>query len=135
MSSEAREIEQAKAATADADALAAELALARADAVAAQDEADAAAAALVQAQGDALESSHAAAEASKTAQDALSDQVGALTLELNKERSERAQEAQAHALATAQHEAAQAALRSELDRLVNQLADLRAALARPAAQG
>ena len=40
---------------------------------------------------------------------------------------------QAGALERAEHAAAVAALRAEVDRLVNQLADLRAALGRPGA--
>lgn len=88
------------------EAQAAAIATARADAEAAQLEADAATQALAQ-----QEQAHTAALAAlETAQQALQ------------------QEQQARALEQAKHEAAIAALRGELDRLVSQLADLRAAL-------
>lgn len=103
---------QARTAVALAQALAtqetqaAALTTAQADAAAAQAEADAAAEVITQKE-------QAAAQALKAAQTA--EQV----LE---------QERQARALEQAQHGAAVAAMRGELDRLVSQLADLRAAL-------
>lgn len=113
------------------EALDLELGLARADASAAQSDADLVAseleAALAQAQG--------AADAAKTAQDEAQARIEALGLELEKERAERAQDAKdaqhAMALVQAQSDASQATLRAEVDRLVSQLADLRAALSRP----
>jgi chemotaxis protein histidine kinase CheA len=116
---------------------AAALAVAQADAAAAQLDADEAAQALAEAQAQAQESqaAHAAAlEAlqaqAEEAQQAAAQEFAEVRLELLKARQDAA-------LERAEHAAAVAALRAEVDRLINQLADLRAAFGRsaPAAQG
>jgi len=116
-------------------ALAQALAVAQADAEAAQAEADAATAELetLKAQADASAQAHAAELAAIKADAAHIQQTQAD--ELTGLRAALAESHAAHRLSDAQHEAAVTALRSELDRLVNQLADLRAALGRNAPAG
>lgn len=98
-------------------ALSSALAVAQADTAAAQGAADSAADDLIQAVQAAHEASQAQAVALEQARTAEASAVQAL------ERERAARE-----LEHAQHEAAMAALRGEVDRLVNQLGDLRAAL-------
>ncbi len=106
------------------------LLVAQQDAAAAQQEADETAQALsdiCQQAADAKAEHVAALEAAQAlaaAQQALQAQ------ELAQVRSDLEHSQQAAALAAAQHAAGAAAMRGELDRLVNQLADLRAALGR-----
>lgn len=98
-------------------ALSAALATAQTDIVAALAQADSAAEALAQAMQAAHEASQAYAADVRRANTAQAEAVQALEVERT-----------ARALEHAQHEAGVAALRGEIDRLVNQLADLRAAL-------
>lgn len=121
--------QQQQAATAQA------LAVAQADAAAAQQEADEAALALAAAQEQAaqvhqqgLQVQEAHATALEAAQALAAAQQAQQALELAQARQELMQTQQAAALAAAQHEAGIATLRGEVDRLVSQLADLRAAL-------
>lgn len=102
---------------AESKAQAVALATAQADTASALMQADSAAEALERAVQDAREAAHAHAielERARLAQDKAAQ-------ELEQERTARA-------LEHAQHEAAVAVLRGEIDRMVNQLADLRAAL-------
>lgn len=113
-------------------ATAAALAVAQADAAAAQQEADEAAQALAQVQQQAQQVNEAHAAALEAAQALAAAQQAQQAQELAQARQELTQTQQAAALAAAQHEAGIAALRGEVDRLVSQLADLRAALGRSA---
>lgn len=104
------------------------LAVAQADAAAAQQEADESAQALAQVQQQAQQAQdiqEAAMEAAQALADAHQAQQAQ---ELAQVRAELQQTQQAAALERAEHAAAVAALRGEVDRLINQLADLRAAL-------
>lgn len=113
-----------------AQALTQSLAVAQQDAAAAQAEADEAQQALDQVQQQAAhtQADHAAALAATQAQAAARE--GAQAQELATLRQDLDRTRQAAALAAAQHAAAVEALRGEVDRLVSQLADLRAALGR-----
>lgn len=113
-----------------AQALAQALTVAQADAVAAQAEADEAGLALeaAQEQVQMAAAAHELELASAHAQAAA--QASQQEHELSQLRAELEHTKQAAALAAAQHAAGVAAMRGELDRLVNQLADLRAALGR-----
>lgn len=108
------------------------LAVAQQDAVAAQTEADEAEQTLVavQVQLKTAEDAHAQELAVVHAQAA--EQATAQAQALAEARAALAASQAAQALAQAQHEAGIAALRGEVDRLVSQLADLRAALGRSA---
>ena len=115
---------------------AAALEVAQADATSAQVEADEAGQALETMQQQAAQV-QAAHEAALTAAQALAEaQQAQQEQELTHARLELQRSQQAAALERAEHAAAVAALRSEVDRLINQLADLRAAFGRsaPAAQ-
>lgn len=129
------------AAQAQQAATAAALAVAQADAAAAQQEADEAAQELeesqqqarqaleeVQSQAAQMKEAHAVALAQAQAMAAAQqDQHAQAAAQF---RSDLEHMQQAAALAAAQHEAGIATLRGEVDRLVSQLADLRAALGR-----
>lgn len=106
------------------------LAVAQQDAAAAQQEADEAAQALAQVQQQAQDAQEANTAALAAAQALTQAQQAHQALELAQARHELMQTQQAAALAAAQHEAGIATLRGEVDRLVSQLADLRAALGR-----
>lgn len=131
-SAQARTMGALAAAQAAEASTASALAVAQADAESAQSEADQALAELeaVKAQADAAAQAYATElEAVKTeAAQALQAQAQ----ELAEARAALAASQAAQALAQAQHDAGIAALRGEVDRLVSQLADLRAALGRPA---
>jgi len=115
-----------------AQALAQALAVAQSDAAAAQADADesAQALALMQQQSQQIHEAHATALAA--AQALAEAQQQAAAQELAQARHALEHTKQAAALAAAQHEAGIAALRGEVDRLISQLADLRAALGRSA---
>jgi hypothetical protein len=119
-------------ALAQAQALAAqqgqELTTARADAAAAQEQADQAAQALEQAQQQQAQQQEDAVQAQGAAQAQAQAQQAAAAQELASVRQELATAQQAQELERAQHAAVAATLRGEVDRLVSQLADLRAAL-------
>jgi Plasmid replication region DNA-binding N-term len=104
------------------------LAVAQADAAAAQQEADYASQALEEAQEQAQKAQEAHAAALEAAQALAAAQQAQQALELAQARSDLEHVQQAAALEKAEHAAAVAALRGEVDRLINQLADLRAAL-------
>lgn len=104
------------------------LAVARSDAAAAQEQADQAAQALELAQQQQAQQQQDAAQALTSAQALAQTQQAAAAQEMAAVRQELATAQQVQALERAQHEAAQAALRGEVDRLIQQLADLRAAL-------
>lgn len=104
------------------------LAVARSDAAAAQEQADQAAQALEQAQQQQAQQQQDAAQAQEAAQAQAQAQQAAATQELTTLRQELATLQQAQELERAQHAAVAATLRGEVDRLVSQLADLRAAL-------
>ena len=107
------------------------LAVAQADAAAAQVEADQATQALAQVQQQAQEAQAAHAQSLEAAQALAAAQQAQQARELAQARQELIQAQQAGALERAEHAAAVAALRAEVDRLINQLADLRAALGKP----
>jgi hypothetical protein len=111
-------------------ATAAALEVAQADVAAAQAAADDASQALAEAQAQAQESQAAHAAALEALQAQADEQNKAAAQEFAEVRLELLQAQQAAALERAEHAAAVAALRGEVDRLVNQLADLRAALGR-----
>jgi len=111
---------------------AAALAVAQADAAAAQVEADEAAQVLAEAQQQARQAQEAHATALAEVQALAEAQNTRHAEELATLRTALDHEQQAAALERAEHAAAMATLRGEVDRLVNQLADLRAALGRPA---
>lgn len=102
---------------AEAKAQGAALVTAQADTAAAQVQADNATEALAQSVQDARQAAQDHAQALEQASKAQAEAVQALEHERT-----------ARALEHAQHDAAMAALRGEVDRLVNQLGDLRAAL-------
>lgn len=112
--------QQQQAATAQA------LAVAQADAAAAQQDADEAAQALAQVQQQSQQIYEAHAATLAAAQALAQAQQQAAAQELLQVRSDLEHTQQAAALEKAEHAAAVAALRGEVDRLVNQLADLRA---------
>lgn len=122
-------------AQADLAATAAAREVAQADAEAAQAEADAATAELeaIKADAAALAQAHATELDAVKAQAAQQEQT--YRDELTGLRAALAEAHAAHKLADAKHEAAHEAMRGELDRLVSQLADLRAALGRNAPTG
>lgn len=112
-----------------------ELAVARADALAGQQEADEAAQALVAAQALAEQQANDAAQVLEAAQALAAQQADQAAQALAQQqqaqaalRQEQAKLQQAQELQQAQHAAVAATLRGEVDRLVSQLADLRAAL-------
>lgn len=133
-SAQARTMGALAAAQAAEAATASALEVAQADAAAAQSDADATTAELeaIKANAAALAQAHAVELETVKAQAALQEQT--YRDEITGLRAALAESHAAHKLADAQHEAAVTALRSELDRLVNQLADLRAALGRSAPQ-
>ncbi len=118
------------AAQAQQSVTAAALAVAQADAAAAQAEADEAQQALSDICRQAAEEKAEHVAALEAAQAQAATLQAAQAQELAQARQELIQTQQAAALAAAQHEAGIAALRGEVDRLVSQLADLRAALGR-----
>lgn len=119
--------QQQQAATAQA------LAVAQADAAAAQQAADQAEQALSDICQQAAEAKAEQEAALAAAQAQAAAREAAQAQELAQARQDLMQAQQAAALAAAQHTAAVEALRGEVDRLVSQLADLRAALGRTAA--
>lgn len=118
------------AAQAQQAATAQALTVAQADAQAAQQAADQAEQSLAEAREQAQQAQDAHAAALEAAQALAAAQQAQQAQELAQVRLELQQGRHAATLGEAQHAAAQAALRGEVDRLVNQLADLRAALGR-----
>lgn len=108
------------------------LAVAQADAAAAQEQADQVAQALEQAQQEQTQQQEGAAQAQDAAQAQAQAQQAAAAQELATVRQELATAQQVQELERAQHAAVAATLRGEVDRLVSQLADLRAALGKNA---
>ena len=119
-------------ALAQAQALAAQqaqaLKVAQQDAAAALAQADQAAQALELAQQQQIQQQQDTAQAQEAAQAQAQAQQAAAAQELASVRQELATLQQAQELERAQHAAVAATLRGEVDRLVSQLADLRAAL-------